>query len=323
MAYYNEHLFRKEGLTFPDVVNNSLVSEYKACPLKAFYKHILKIRPKTTSVHLNAGRAYSDAMDVFRQAYYGEEKLDFESARARAVCALIESYGDYEPEDKYANKAWDRVVGALLYYFHRYPPDQDILRPATINGKPASEFSFAEPLHENLVHPETGDPILYTGRFDSIMEMGSEHNLYGYDDKTTSRLGATWADKWGLHSQFMGYRWGAARYGIDLQGTIVRGISILKTRHETAQAIIQTPKWMMERWYQSTCYTITCMINDFNNGYWNSILDAYGTCESFGGCEFKMLCESDDPEPWIEPYYETNLWNPLTGEDDVEENQEK
>ncbi len=316
MAYNQELYFDRERAQFPDVISNSLITAYKACPLQAFYSGIYRIRPKQINVHLNAGKAYANALDVFRQGYYSGER-SFEEARQDAFLSLTHSYGEYEPPEKNMNKAWPRVISALFYYLRVYNPKNDILKPTTVNGKIASEFSFAEPLHPDLVHPVTGNPILYTGRFDSIMEMGSEYNLFGYDDKTTTSLGPTWAEQWQLRSQFMGYSWGAAQYGIPLQGTIIRGISILKTKHEHAQAIVYHSKWMIDRWLQSTIHTVQSMIRDWENGYWDSSLDM--ACTTYGGCQFNRLCESPNPEDWIEPYFELNRWNPLTGEDDPDE----
>jgi hypothetical protein len=293
-----------------------MITAYKACPLKAFYGSFVKIRPKQVSVHLNAGKAFADGMHVFRQLYYSGE-MNFEDARQEAVKSIIISYGDFEPEEKDAGKSWDRTVGALLYALKVYPPEQDILRPTMLNGKVASEFSFAEPLDYDLLHPDTGDPILYTGRLDTIMEMGAKANLFGFDDKTTKQLGATWPDQWDLRSQFPGYVWGAKSYGIDLQGMVVRGIKILKTVFDHAQVIVYCNDWMIDRWKESTIFTVKQMIRDYEAGYWDSNLS--DSCTSYGGCEFKRLCCSPNPDAWIEPYYETNLWNPLTGEDDPAE----
>jgi len=312
MTYINP-IFQEGVYEFPSVVSNSILTAYKACPQKAFYSGILKIRPKQLSVHLNAGKAFADGMNTFRQLYYSNE-ANFEDARQAAVKSIILSYGDFEPDEKDAGKSWDRCVGALLYALKVYPPDQDILKPTIINGKVASEFSFAEPLDYDLIHPETKDPILYTGRFDTIMEMGSSENLFGFDDKTTKQLGATWPDQWDLRSQFPGYSWGAQKYGINLQGTIVRGIKILKTVFDHAQVIVYHPSWMIDRWHKSAVNTVQQMIKDYNAGYWDTNLS--DSCTAYGGCEFKRLCMSPNPEAWIEPYFEPNLWNPLTGEDD-------
>ena len=311
---WNNPIFAEsEGYSFPQVLSNSLISAYKSCPLKAFYSGIYKIRPKSGSVHLHAGKVYADALDTFRQYYYSGA-CDFEDARMMGAEVLIKSYGDYEPPSGKENKSWDRTLGAYLYYLKTYHPKSDILRPATINGRIASEFSFAEPLHPDLVHPDTGEPLLYSGRYDSIMEMGSPNVLFAYDDKTTSSLGPTWADQWELRSQFTGYAWGAQHYGIDLQGTIIRGISILKTKYGHAQGIVYHPQFHIDRWYRSTIHTVLRMIEDYKQGFWDSNLDQ--ACSMYGGCDYRQLCTSPQPESWVDIYYETNRWNPLTGEDD-------
>lgn len=311
---YNNPLFPlRESYSFPSVISNSIVTAYKSCPLKAFYSGIYKIRPKTGSVHLNAGKAYADGLDTFRQYYYSGA-LNFEDARMIGAEHIISSYGDFEPPAGKENKSWRRTLGAYLYYLSTYPPESDVLRPAKINNKVASEFSFALPLHPELLHPDTGEPILYTGRYDSIMEMGSPELLFAYDDKTTSSLGKTWAEQWNLRSQFTGYAWGAREYGINLQGTIIRGLAILKTQYNHAQAIVYHPEFHIERWLSSTIDTILSMIEDYKRGYWDSNLaDA---CVHYGKCDFYRLCESPNPEAWIEPYYEANTWNPLTGKDE-------
>jgi len=322
MSVYAGDLFASGDVTFPQVISNSLVTEYKSCPLKAFYKHILRIRPKQANVHLNSGKAYADALDKFRQIYYDPDRTTdvpqsehFDRAVIEATKVLTIAYGDFEPLEKNQNKTWERVFGAMCYYLSVWHPEQDVLKPTIMNGKPATEFSFAEPLHEEFCrHPDTDEPLLYTGRFDSIMEMRSPLNLFAYDDKTTSQLGASWADSWTLQSQFMGYAWGAQRYNLNLQGTIIRGVSILKNSYGHSQAIVYHPKWVIERWYTSTVYAVQQMINDYKAGYWNAALNQ--ACSNYGGCELKMLCEAPDPSVWIEPYFEKNLWNPLTGEDD-------
>lgn len=311
---YNQQLFDEtERCKFPDVISNSIITDYKACPLKAFYSGIFRIRPLLTNPHLNSGKAFAVGLDAFRQAYYGTDN-SFETAREAGFVALVKSYGLYEPPEKNINKTWNRMASAYFYYLRVYHPKRDSLRPAIINNKIATEFSFALPLDDNLLHPDTGDPILYTGRFDSIMEMGSPQNLFGYDDKTTSQLGATWPDQWGLRSQFIGYDWGAKQYGINLNGTIIRGISLLKTKHDHAQAIIFFSRWLRARWLESTIYTVKRMVQDYKTKYWDSNLG--DSCVAYGGCEFKPLCESPEPHVWIPTYYEFNRWNPLKGEDD-------
>ena len=55
--------------------------------------------------------------------------------------------------------------------------------------------------------------------------------------KRQRQLGDSWARQWELRGQFTGYCWAAREAGIDVNGVLVRGVSILKTKYGSAQAI--------------------------------------------------------------------------------------
>ena len=62
-------------------------------------------------------------------------------------------------------------------------------------------------------HAETGNPLLYAGRLDALMNFAG--GLSALDDKTTSGIGPKWSQQWDLRSQFTAYIWGLQRAGID------------------------------------------------------------------------------------------------------------
>ena len=185
---------------FPTVIDSSLMSHFRACPRSAYLETFENWKPKIHSVHLHAGAAYARALEVARLAYYAEGKPEREAIEL-GLHALIVAYGDFEcPPD--SAKSLERMCGAFEYYFSEYPMASDSAKPATLPGNRLGiEFSFAEPI--DLTHPETGDPLLYCGRFDMICDYVGA--LYGEDDKTTSQLGASWSKQWELRSQFTAY----------------------------------------------------------------------------------------------------------------------
>jgi hypothetical protein len=63
-----------------------------------------------------------------------------------------------------------------------------------------------------------------------------------------------------MRSQFTGYVWAANQYGIKAAGTIVRGVSILKTKYDTQQAITYRAPHEVARWEDQTCRDIERMI---------------------------------------------------------------
>jgi hypothetical protein len=146
---------------------------------------------------------------------------------------------------------------------------------------------------------------------DGVMDYAG--SLYGLDDKTTSSLGASWSKQWDLRGQFTGYCWGAQQAGIPLSGFLVRGLSILKTKYDTQQALTYRPPWMIARWYQQLLRDIERMKVCWEAGYWDYALDE--ACNAYGGCEFKRVCLSADPQQWLETEFTRRRWDPVKREE--------
>ncbi len=288
---------------FPHAVDSTLISTFRSCPQKFFRSYLEHWKAKGESVHLVAGSAFAKGLEVARKAFFEEGRSADESI-ALGVGALMEAYGDFEcPPD--SGKSLERTAGAFEFYFTQYPLEKD--KPLTLaNGARAIEFSFAEPLP--IKHPETGDPLIYCGRSDMVTEFAGGN--YILDDKTTSQLGASWARQWELRSQFTGYAWACKKAGVDPKGALVRGVSILKTKYDTLQAVTYRPEWEIERWYQQVLRDIRRMLACWEEGYWDYNLDH--ACTEYGGCAFVQICKSQTPEDWLPMQFEQRVWDPLS-----------
>lgn len=326
-------------IPFPTVFDSSILATAKACPQKFFKEYLNHWKPKSHSVHLQAGSAFAKGIEVARKAFFEGQyeklqntqigELTFKkewittqaeafNAQASIECglqALLASYGEFEaPYD--SAKTADRMAGALEFYFSNYPLEPDLNAPIVLaSGRRAIEFSFAHPLP--IAHPETGNPILYCGRMDAILEYAGQPFIT--DEKTTSQLGATWSRQWDLRSQFTGYAWGCRESGIPAAGAIIRGVSILKTKYETQQAITYRPSWQIDRWYEQTVDLINEILirwytyTDGNRAPHQSFpYNLDHTCAEYGGCQFRQACSTEDETPWLETYFEKREWNPLT-----------
>lgn len=293
---------------FPHVLDSTMIAAFRACQRKFFLEFILHYRPRTPNVHLHAGAAYATGLEVARTAYFIHNASP-EAALTEGLHALMTAYGDFScPED--SAKSLPRMMGALEFYLSSYPLATDEARPTQLGpGKWGIEFSFAEPI--DATHPETNDPILYVGRMDQVVDFAG--GRFGEDDKTTSSLGATWSKQWDLRSQFTGYCWGCERAGIPLQGFLVRGVSILKTKYDTQQALTYRPKWMIERWYEQLLRDVARMKQMWESGVWDYNLDE--SCNSYGSCLFRKVCLSQDPTPWLETDFERRRWDPVKREE--------
>jgi len=302
---------------FPTVIDSTMMSQLRACGRKVQLESIEHWKSKYRSVHLHAGAAFARGLEIARERYYADG-LPAEESVALGLGALIKAYGDFEcPPD--SAKSLERMCGAFEFYFANYPLATDSLTPATLpGGKLGIEFSFAEPL--DLAHPETGDPLLYCGRFDMIGDYAGQ--LFGEDDKTATQLGPSWAKQWDLRSQFTAYTWGARRLGIKIEGFIIRGVSILKTKYDTQQAITYRPTWQVDRWYEQTIRDLRHFIQMWETGLYDYNLDE--SCNGYGGCPFRRVClsEPERAEIWLRQDFERRSWDPVTRTETLLERQD-
>ena len=298
---------------FPSVIDSSMIAAFRSCPRKCEMEFIQHWKPRSPSVHLHAGGAFARGLEVARRAYYIDGTPE-QDAIALGLAALLEAYGDFEcPPD--SAKSLTRTAGAFEYYFTMYPLSADKAVPVSLpGGIHGIEFNFIEPL--DVAHPETGEPLLYSGRFDMLTNYCGQ--LFGEDDKTTSQLGASWPRQWDLRSQFTGYCWGARRVGLEVAGFLVRGISILKTKYETMQALTYRPQWMIDEWYEQLCTRdLPSMIQMWESGRFGASLDH--ACAEYGGCGFRQVClaEPSSRLAWLEGGFERRQWDPVTREERV------
>jgi hypothetical protein len=133
--------------------------------------------------------------------------------------------------------------------------------------------------------------------------------IYVEDDKTATQLGDSWTRQWELRSQFTGYCWAAREAGISVNGVLVRGVSILKTKYGSAQAITYRSGWEIDRWLGQVLRDLRRLESAWNEGYYDFNLGE--ACNSYGGCQFTNVCKSNEPETWLPMYFERKRWDPL------------
>jgi hypothetical protein len=293
---------------FPPSIDATMLAAFRSCPQKMFRQYVQHWKPASESVHLVAGGAFASGLEAARTAFYIEGASDTDAV-AIGLGKLIERYGNFEcPSD--SAKSLERTAGALEFYFANYPLATDPAKPIKLaGGKHGIEFSFATPLP--IVHPVSGDPLLYTGRSDMVCDFAG--GIFIEDDKTASSLGASWSKQWEMRSQFTGYCWSARELGIKSNGVLVRGVSILKTKYDTQQAITYRSDYEVERWLAQTCMDIQRMIECWRNGWWDYNLD--NACAEYGGCSLQIVCKSSDPETWLKQYFVHRVWDPLAREE--------
>lgn len=290
---------------FPHVIDSTMISSMRSCQHKMFRQYMQHYKSNYESIHLHAGAAFAKGLEVARESFYVNGE-DSQVAIGKGLHALLISYGDFQPPEGSA-KSLDRMLGAFEFFMDQYPLGDDGFTPLKFSdGKQGIEFSFAEPLEIN--HPVSGDPILFCGRADMIGEFAD--GIFLEDDKTTSSLGASWANQWDLRSQFTGYTWASRRIlKLPIKGALVRGISILKTKYDTQQVLTYRQDWEVDRWYNQTIRDIKKLIEAWKEGYYDYNLDY--SCNEYGGCLFRDVCKNKEPEKWLEAGFTKRVWNPI------------
>jgi hypothetical protein len=294
---------------FPLVFDNTMRSAFVECPRKMYWEYMHHFKGAGVSVHLHAGAAWASALETTRKLYYGEN-VDAPTAIAMGLQTLIDEYGDFQAPERGSGsaKSLDRMIEAFSYYWSAFPLESDPVQPFQGKNGPMVEFSFAAPLDvDNLRHPVTDEPIIWAGRADMVATYAGSVSIY--DDKTTSALGSSWANQWQRRSQFTGYAWAARQAGIPVSQVVVRGIAILKTSINHAQAItIRTPHHIAE-WHGQVIRDIRRAIECWKEGYWD--VNLAEACSSYGGCQFVQPCMSNDPTPWLEGQFVRKVWDPV------------
>lgn len=290
---------------FPQVLDSSMRGTFSSCPRKFYNAYILGLSPKRLSIHLHFGACFAAGLEEFRRSFYGGER-DATQSLYLGFLRIIREWGDY-PLDDEEPKTFYRCLAALDYYLSVHLPGTDIVQPfIKDDGTPAVEFSFTLPLDHK--HPETGEPLIYAGRFD-MLGVYDNTSLVIVDEKTTKQLGPSWSSSWDLRAQFMGYAYAAHSFGYPVIGALVRGIAFRTTGFDHADALVLTYDWSLDRWWNQLNRDISRMLQSWEEGYWDYDLDS--ACSSYGGCSFAKLCRVKDETPWIQEEYTVRRWNPL------------
>ncbi len=276
-------------LSFPLSVSNSSLTTFRSCEAKSLWSKFRNLEPNQINANLHSGSCFATALEAARRSFYIEGN-DLQKARLDGIRALWLAWGTYEPGER-EKKTWLTTTYAFIHYLKVWPFDEDYLEPWDFGQtRKGIEFDFAVPLPIN--HPETGEPILYTGRADMFAKFQS--CPWVEDDKSTGSIGPSWAEQWALSSQMMGTTWVANEYGIPAPGAIIRVVSIQVKQNKDAEAIVPFSAQMLKKWHRTTLRTVEDMIRAWKEGYFRPAFNY--TCNY---CEFPRLCEAVDPEKWL------------------------
>ena len=290
-------------MTLPHVIDSTMIGDYRTCPERFYRSYIENLSHRDRqSFDLTAGTALHRGLYRARVSFY--ESRDLEKAKIDGLRELILAYGPDDPPPAKANKALDRILAAYEGYWERYPLETDSVQVIMGTRGPMVEQCFSIPLP--VMHPD-GQPMCYGGRIDWLAKFAD--GIYCVDEKTTGYMGPTWGDGWDLRGQFLGYMWAANQFGFPVKGTIIRGIKLLTNSVGFQETIVYYKEWLVSQWLEELLDTIQRIVSDYSTGRWAKVF--HYPCSDYGGCEFRALCSTNNPEKWVDTLYKPRDWSPL------------
>lgn len=307
--------------TFPAAVDNSMRKTLVRCQKMAYWKHERGLVPVGEQrVHLVAGRAFAAGICAVRRAFYGEGVSDPYDLLKAGLAAVRANYDYTGSMPQWCYKTVDRVESALAFYLDKWPLADERLIPVRFhNGTLGIEL--CESMPTPLQHPTTGATIPFVANFDMLAQDRETGMYWIVDEKTTGKMGDTWALQWALDSQLTGYCFVARRLlrlmgdkTAEVAGAIIRGVSFLKTEHAGMECMEYRQPWELERWYYQMMRDMNGWIAAHRNGYHDGVYDH--ACALYNSpCEYSKLCKAHDPERLIDGNYNIKHYNPLNRED--------
>lgn len=295
----------------PSHIDSTMMSTARACLQKFYAEFCLGLRPVDVSVDLHAGGCFAAAMERLNREIFAN-KADTTTALGRAFATFTAEWGDFEIRNPNSPKTPEAMWAAFESYVAQFPPTSDPVQPYFSDDVPSFEFSFAIPLDFPgfPLHPISGDPFVYSGRFDLFGRLTSMGGIPCVrDEKTAQRLESNWAQKWDLRSQFLGYCWALQHLGIPCSTVVIRGVIIYKAREAgLVEAIKQYPQHLIDRWFEQLRRDLNRIVAAHNEGYWDFNLG--DSCTAFSHCHFMDRCSSKQPDLWNGSYTQRR-WNPL------------
>ncbi len=297
-------------MRFPAVLDSTIMKEWTRCRYSAMQKYFMGKRPADGNSHdLNVGLAIASGMETTRKLFYMEGMSDFDAIE-NGILKMIDVYGDDVPESV---KSISRCKEIFNLYFKKYPLDNNFgLVPIELGVE--CKFSFGIGVN----NPDTGDEILYSGRFDMIAKeknpdpffsMSEEEGTWIVDEKTTKMLfGANWMYDYDLDWQMIGYKWASEKMGHKIDGIKIRKLVMGKKRIDPLvdlpEITVRIDDKTVLSWEENMIEIAKDMVHSYNN---NKFFKSFGNaCNEYRGCDFRSIC-MNLPEPeWKEV-----RWNPL------------
>jgi len=297
------------------VIDNSSFEALTQCDVKGFIELFLKKKPVRNAAPLVFGGAFHKAMETFYKG--GSEEASLEAALNEAEAGNLNGLEDPK-----------RHIGSLQelvrFYFMDEKLRKDKLVPITLGSEPFVEKSFAFYLGDIEITSGTVVKkvrVIWSGRIDLVVERPD--GIYPVDHKTTSVMGAQFADDKQRSSQMLGYSWATTKFLASVgdlrsfRGMLINAVCMRSKGFERQLYTLPYTTWQLEQWQLETLVilqtTLSRLLHTLGNNFLcpcrTSCVTKYGKCSHFNTCQLG----SDAMERLVldKAFYEDDTWSPL------------
>jgi hypothetical protein len=282
------------------------VETAQTCLRKYYYRLLLNLTPKRSSVHLIFGGIYASALEQFYMLR--SEGLSIDDALRITVRSALEASWNkaagqpLEFDDP--AKTRSNLLRSIIWYVDQFADEREagITTYHLASGRAAVELSFAL---------EFADGIMYCGHLDRVVEYAG--GLYWMDQKTTkSTITPRFFDQFKPHNQFMGYTWaGQAILHSPVKGGIIDAAQIAVGFTRFERYPVTFTRDQLDEWRENTLETIARAQEATRRGKFPMNL---ASCGNYGGCPYRTLCQRSPSVRgnFIEGDYEhREPWEPI------------
>jgi hypothetical protein len=302
--------------------DSTSLGDFKTCPRKYYYSHVLGLRSRRAAVPLTFGIHYHAGLEAYDRLRF--KGLDHEEALVGVVRAMGEMMGTRTPDpNDYSDnprtiwhpwrsddtkRNWFTAMRSVVWYLDHFANDPlETIRLA--NGKPAVELSFRMEVPQYIT-PD-GVPVLLCGHMDRVANFNGA-GLYVVDRKTTSSaINSDYYERYSPDNQMSLYTLaGKVVFQLPILGVIIDAAQVQVNSTRFHRGFVNRTPRQIEEWV-------------YDLGYWIKMAQAYAearhwpqndkACQMYNGCAYRGVCSKDPAVRgvFIDADFEHNPWNPL------------
>ena len=302
--------------------DSTSLGDFKTCPRKYFYSHVLALRSRREALPLKFGIHYHSGLEYYDHAKFAGKSHD--DSIAEAIQRVSVDMGHYKDVTDPETGKTERVflspwvsddtkrnmftcLRAIVWYLDNYK--DDVVQTVMLsNGSPAVELSFRMQLPQLETLDKT--PYRLCGHLDRVIEYAE--TVYVMDRKTTTTaITQDYYERYSPDNQMSLYTMAAkVVFQVPAKGVIIDAVQTAVGFSRYHRGFVhrtpsQTDEWLLdlEDWLKlAERYS--------ERRYW-PMNDK--SCGMYGGCTYQNICNKDPAvrHSFLSDNFERRPWDPL------------